>query len=100
VTHRSPQLQFCIAGGAELKQAVVATIVQLETGYRLRVTSVEALRQAQHRRQRTNCTATLFLAVAVLVVAPLGGGLPMIPRDERDGLDFFRIEAAEIAVLD
>jgi len=100
VTHRSPQLQFCIAGGAELKQAVVAAIVQLETGHRLRVTSVEAFRQAEHRGQRSNRTATLSLAVAVMVVAALGRRLPMIPRDERDGLDFFRIEATEVAVLD
>jgi len=100
VTHRRPQLQFCIAGGAELKQAVVAAIVQLEARDWLRVASIEALRQAQHRGQRTNCPATLPLEVAVLLVAALGWRLPMIARDERDGLDFFRIEATEVSVLD
>ena len=62
--------------------------------------SVEAFCQAQHRGQRTNRTATLSPAVAIMVVAALGWRLPMIARDERDGLDFFRIEATEVSVLD
>jgi hypothetical protein len=99
VTRGCPQLQFCIAGGTELKQAVVPAIVQLEARNRLRVAAIEAFRETEHGRQRANRPAALLLEVAVVVVAALGRCLPMIPRDERNDIHFFGIEAPEVAVL-
>src|SRR5438552_6644046 len=41
-----PQLQFCIARGAQLQQSIIPPIVHFQTGNRLRVAAIEALGQA------------------------------------------------------
>ena len=63
VSRRRPQLQLGVAGRPELKQRVLAAIVQLEPGDGLRVTAVEAFGQAQDRGQRTNGPPPLALRI-------------------------------------
>jgi hypothetical protein len=94
VTRRCPELQLRVAIRAQLQQSVVATIVQFETRDRLRVAAVEALRKPQHGCESANRASPFLAEVAVLVVTSLRCGLPVIPRDQRDNLDFFRIKSA------
>jgi hypothetical protein len=49
---RGPHFQLRVAGGVELQEEIVATIAQLESGDDLRMTAVEALRNAQDCRQQ------------------------------------------------
>jgi hypothetical protein len=95
---RGPELQLRVAGGAQLQQVVVAAVVQLESRDRLRVAAVEAFREAQDRRERADRVARPAAHVAEAVVAAFGRRLTVIARDERDGFDFIRLEAAEVAV--
>src|SRR5919108_5978832 len=62
--------------------------------------AIEALGQPQNRRKRSDRTARLARQTAVAFVAPLRRRLAVVTGNERDGFYFFRIEAAEIAVLD
>jgi len=100
VTCRCPELQLRVAVRAELQQSVVAAVVQFETRDRLRVAAVEALGKSQHGCEVANRASPFLLEVAVLIVTALRRRLPVVPRDQRDDLDFFRIESTEIAVLD
>ena len=95
-----PQLELRVAARPDLQQGVLAAIVQLEPGDGLRVAAVEALGQTQDRRQRPDGPPALAAEVAVVVVAALGRGLPMVARDQRDGFDLVGLEAPQIAVLD
>ncbi len=78
----------------------MAAIVQLEATDRLPVTAIEAFGQPQDRGQRPHDAPRAATEVAETLVAALGSGLTMIPRHERDDLHFFRLEAAQITVLD
>ena len=99
VPRGGPELQFRVARRAQLQQVVVAAIVELEPGNRLRVAAVEALGQPQNRRKRSHRSPCSPAQVGEPIVLPLGCRLPMITRDERDGFDLIRLEAAEVAVL-
>jgi hypothetical protein len=94
VTRRGPQLQLGIARGAQLQQIVVAAVVQLEAGDGLRVAAIEALGQTQDRGQRADGPPQPAPQIAEAVVLALRRRLAMIARDERDGFDFVRLEAA------
>jgi hypothetical protein len=61
---------------------------------------VEALGEAQDRRQRADCRPAFPAEVAVLGMAPLGRRLPVVARDQPDDLDLIRIEAPQIPILD
>jgi CHAD domain-containing protein len=100
VTRGRPELELRIACRPYLQQVVVAAIVQLEPGDRLAVTAIEALCEPQNRRQRPHDAARPPAQVPESVVLPLGGCPTMIPCHERDDVDFLRLEAAQIAVLD
>ena len=100
VTRRRPELQLRVARRAQLQQVVVAAIVELEAGDGLRVAAIEALREAQNRRQRADRAPRAAPQVAEAVVPPLRRRLTMVARDEGDRLDFVRLEAAQVAVLD
>jgi hypothetical protein len=89
-----PELELGVAGRANLQQAILAAIVKIDARHRLRMAAVEALRQAQNRRQCSDDTPTLPWKAAVAFVATLRGRLTMIPRDQRDCFDLVGIEAA------
>ena len=95
-----PQLQLRVARRPQLQQIVVAAVVELEVRDRLRVAAIEALGQPQDRRERANGAPRAPAQAAEAVVLPLRRRLAVIPRDEADRLDFVRLEAAQIAVLD
>ena len=94
VTAGSPELEFGIAAGANLQQAVLAAIVKIDTGHRLRMAAVEALRHPQDRRQGPDDTPAFPWKAAVAFVAPFRRRLPMIPRNQCDRFDLVGIEAA------
>ncbi len=94
MTRRGPQLQLGIAGRAQLQQIVVAAVVQLEAGDGLRVAAIEALGEAQDRGQRADGPPQPAPQIAETIVLALRRRLAMIARDERDGFDFVRLEAA------
>ena len=100
MARRRPQLELRVSCRPHLQQVVVAAIVQLETGDRLAMTANEALGEPQDRRQRPHHAAGPPTQFSESVVTALGGGLAMIPRHERDDVDFVRFETAQIAVLD
>ncbi len=97
---RGPQLELGVSRCPQLQQPIVAAVVKLETGHRLGVAAIEAFGQPQDGRERANGPAPLARQVAKVFVAPFGRGLAMVAGHERDGLDFVRIEPAQVAVLD
>jgi hypothetical protein len=100
VTGRGPQFQLGVARRSQLQEIVVAPIVELESGDRLRVAAVETFRETQQRGERADDAARAARQVAEAVVLPFRRRLTMIPRDERDRFDFLRLEAPEIPILD
>ena len=100
VARRGPEFQLRVTRRSQLQQIVVAAIVELEARDGLRVAAIEALGEAQNRRERPHRAARATTQVAEPVVAALGRGLTMVTRDERNRLDFVGLEAAEVAVLD
>ena len=97
---RRPQFELRIAAGAYLQEGILTAIVQLDARQVLRVAAVEAFGQAQNCRERPHGPAALARELREVVVAKLGRRTPVIPRDQRNGVDLFRLEAAQVAVLD
>src|SRR5262245_66639552 len=56
----------------------------------------EAEKRAQHHDRMTRCLVEILVAVVI----GLWCRATMVPGDERDDVDLFRFEAAEVAVLD
>src|SRR5262245_42220245 len=100
MSRRRPELQFRVAGRPQLEQPVVAAVVQLEVGHRLRMAAVEALGQPEDCGQRPDRPAAPAAELAVLLVPSLRRRLPVIPGDERDDLDLLRVEASQIPIFD
>jgi len=100
MSRRGPKLQFSIARRAQLEQAVVAAVVELEARHGLRVAAIEPFRQPQHGRQLANRATPLPFEVAVLLVAALRRRLTMVASNQRDGFDFLRIEPTQVPILD
>src|SRR6185312_5952501 len=98
VSRRGPQLQLGVTGRPQLQKSIISPIVHVEAGNRLRVAAVEAFGQAEHGGEDSDRFPPFFLEIPELLVAALGRGLPMIPRDEPDELDFVRLESAQVAV--
>ena len=94
-----PELQLGVARGPQLEQVVVAAIVELQAGDGLRVTAIEALRQAQDRGERAHRGPRVPPQLAEALVLSLRRPLTMIAGDERDRLDLVGFESAEVAVL-
>src|SRR5437762_2683091 len=76
-----------VAGRSQLEQVVVAAIVQLDAGDRLRMAAVEAFRQAEDRRERPHDAPIAAAQLAVCAVLALRGRLPVVTGDERDDID-------------
>jgi hypothetical protein len=93
-----PEFQFGVPRGAELEQSVLSAVVQLDAGDGLGVAAIEALRQAQHRRQRPYDPPALPGQLCEPDMAALRRGVPVIARDEREDLDLSWLEAAQVAV--
>jgi hypothetical protein len=64
------------------------------------VAPVEAFCEPQHRRQRAHRPALAAFEIAEAVVRAFRCRLAVVARDQRDRLDLFRFESAEITVLD
>ena len=94
-----PQLQLRVARRAQLQQVVVAAVVKLEARDRLRVAAIEAFREAQNGGERADGAAGPPSQISEPLVLAFGRRQPMIPRHERDGFDFVRLEAAQITVF-
>ncbi len=99
MTRRRPELELGVSRGAQLQEIVVSAIVELEARDRLRVTAVEALRQPQNGRQRAHRAPGAAPQLTEAVVTPLRRRLAMVARNQRNRLDFVRLEAAKVAVL-
>ena len=95
-----PDLEFRVAAGPYLQQRVVAAIVQVDGFDRLLVAAVEPLGEPKDRGERPDRAATPAAEIAKQFVALLRYRLPVVPRDERDGVDFLRVEPSQIAILD
>jgi hypothetical protein len=54
VPHGRPQLELRVAGRADLEQGVLAPIVQIDARDALRMAAVQALGEAQQRRERAD----------------------------------------------
>jgi hypothetical protein len=100
VTRRRPELELGVASGANLQEIVVAAVVKLHAADALGVAAVEAFGEAQNGGERTNGPALPAFEIGEAFVAPLRRRLPVIPGDQRDALDFVRLEAAQMAVAD
>ncbi len=74
--------------------------MHLEAGHRLRVAAVEAFGEPENRGEHADRVPALALEVSVVLVTPFRRRLAMVAGDQRDDLDFFRLEAAEVSILD
>jgi hypothetical protein len=99
-SRRGPQLELRVAGGPQLQQVVVAAVVELEAGDRLRVAAIEALGETQHRGKRSHRPPHPARQTAESFVLALRLRLAVVARDQRNRLDFVWLEAAQIAVHD
>jgi hypothetical protein len=99
-SRRGPHFELGVARRAQLQQIIVAAIVELEAGDRLGVAAIEALREPQHRRERTHRLPHAPGQTAEAFVLPLRRRLAVIAGDERDHLNLVRLEAAQVAVGD
>jgi hypothetical protein len=97
---RGPQLQLRVAVGAQPRKIIVAARKQIDAGECLRVAAVESLGQPHNRREHANRPAKTAIEVPVSLMGFFRSRLPMVSRDERDDLDFLRIEAPQISILD
>jgi len=97
---RRPYFELGVARRPQLQQIVVAAIVELEAGDRQRVAPIEALGEAQHRRQRPHGPPQAPRQTAEAFMLALRRRLAVITRDQGDHLDLVRLEAAQIAVRD
>jgi hypothetical protein len=61
---------------------------------------IKPFREPDHRGERANGAARRALQRPVSLVGFLGFGLPVVARDQRDDLDFLRLEAPQVSVLD
>jgi hypothetical protein len=62
--------------------------------------AIEPFREPDHRGKRANGAALSALQRPVSLVGFLGLRLPVVTRDQRDDLDFLRLEAPQVSVLD
>ena len=100
MTLRRPELELGVPGRPNLQQPVVAAVVQIETRNRLAVAAIEALCQADDRREDAHGTPRLARQIPEALVASLRRRAAVIPGDERDGLDLVGLEPAQVAVAD
>jgi hypothetical protein len=95
-----PQFQLRVAVGAQPCEVVVAAREEIDAGKRLRVTAIQAFGQSHDGRQHTDSRAKCAVEIAVAFVRFLRSRLTVVSRDKRDDLDFLRIEAPQISILD
>ncbi len=100
MAHRRPLLQLGVALGPQLEQRVLPAIVQFDAADGLGVAAIEALREPEDGGERADGAAAVAREGAQHPMTLLRGGAAVIARDERDGFDFVRLEAAQIAVAD
>jgi hypothetical protein len=100
VARGGPGLQFRLARRPHLQQRIVSAIVKVHAGDHLRVAPVEALCQAEDGRQDLHGAPRRFRQRGKVVVLPLRRRLPVVACQQGEHVDFLRLEAAQIAVLD
>jgi hypothetical protein len=96
----SPELQFGVSRRPHLQQRVRATVVKLEAGNRLRVAAIEALRQPKDGGERSYDQPPLAQEVPEPFVLALGDCPAVVACDERNRLDFLRVESAKVPIPD
>jgi hypothetical protein len=97
---RGPYLELGIARRVQLDEILLAAVVQLDAGHRLCVAAIERFGKPQNGGERADDAALLAAERAVVVVRPLRRRLAVVTRDETDDLGFYRLEPAQVAVLD
>src|SRR6266851_3673597 len=77
-----PQLELGIPCRPDLQQPILAAVVQVEAGDRLRMTAIEILGEPKNRGERAHDAPALSRQLAVAVVIDFGRRATMIARDE------------------
>jgi hypothetical protein len=95
-----PQLELGVGRRTKANQIRVSTGHDIERGDDLGVAPVESFRQPEHRGQRPHGAAETAFERAVTGMALLRRRLAMVAREQRDDLDFRRIEAAQFPIRD
>jgi hypothetical protein len=98
VARGRPEFELRIAARPDVQQMVVAAIVEFETGHDLRMTAVEALREAENGAERAHRPARFPLESFETFVPALRRGLTMVSRDQANHFGFVRLEPAQLAV--
>jgi hypothetical protein len=100
VSRCRPQLELRISACSDLQEPVITAVVEFDACDRLRMTPIEVFREAQHGRQRADRPSLPATEADEAIVTLFGRRPPMVAGDERNSLDLFGLESAEIAVLD
>jgi hypothetical protein len=100
VTRRRPQFELRITTRPNLQQGILAAIMELDVRNQLRMAAVEAFRETHHRCKRPDRSPAFLIQPRIFVVPLAGFGAPMIPRDERHGIDLVGLEPPQITILD
>src|SRR5262249_32952247 len=97
---RGPELELRVASRPDLQQRVVAAVVELEAGDRLRVTAIEIFRQTKLRREPSDAFTSLSAEFSEVRVVARRWRPPMVASHQRNRFDLLRLETAQVAVLD
>ncbi len=97
---RRPEFELSFVGRAEPREVIVAARIEVDSGDRLRVTSVEPLGEPHHRGEFFDDPLELRRELTEAVVRVLWQCLAVVARDQRDDFDLLRFESAEVAMLD
>jgi hypothetical protein len=97
---RRPEFELSFVGGAEPCEIVVPARIEIDSRNGLRVAPVQTLGQSHHGGQLLDHALQLGRQGTEPFVCVLRRRLPMVAGDERNDLDFARLEATEVAMLD
>ena len=93
-----PQFELGVTRGFQFQERIVIAILEREARHNLGVTAVEGFSEPEHRCQHADNAPALLRQIRIPLVPVQRHRAPVIPGDERNGLDVPRFEAAKIAV--
>jgi hypothetical protein len=95
-----PDLQLSITAGADLQGVLSATSGKPHFLNDLRVASIQAFRESQDACQNPHGLASAGRQPAIFRVRPFRRSPAVIPRHQRNDIDFLGLEPSKIAILD
>ena len=100
LARRRPHLQFGVADRLHANAQLTQALADLKAANGAVAASIERFGQAQESAEDDNGVLGFLVEILVALVIALGRRPAVIAGGEGDDVDFFRLEAAKVAVLD